>query len=114
MPLEPISVIGLGYVGLPVAVAFGQQRRVIAFDINRKRLEELRKGVDKTGECTTEELKRANLLLTDNKTYLRPIVLSSIDLQVNPAVLNQHFQMYKCLQAQHHIQCLFLDQGVLL
>ena len=59
MTLEAISVIGLGYVGLPVAVAFGQQRRVIAFDINRKRLEELRNGIDKTGECTTEELNEA-------------------------------------------------------
>ena len=38
MSLETISVIGLGYVGLPVAVAFGQQRRVIAFDINPKKV----------------------------------------------------------------------------
>ena len=63
MPLEPISVIGLGYAGLPVAVAFGRHRQVIAFDIDPKRLEELRKGEDKTGECTTEELKDANLFL---------------------------------------------------
>ena len=71
MTLEPISVIGLGYVGLPVAVAFGEQRPVIAFDINPKRLEELRKGEDKTGECTTEELNSANLLLTDQTKDLR-------------------------------------------
>ena len=71
MTLAPISVIGLGYVGLPIAVAFGQNRRVIAFDINPRRLEELRKGEDKTGECSTEELKRADMILTDKPEDLR-------------------------------------------
>ena len=86
MNLEPISVIGLGYVGLPVAVAFGQQRRVIAFDINRKRLEELRKGEDKTGECTTEELIDANLLLTDQTEDLRQ---ASIHIIAVPTPINE-------------------------
>ena len=66
MSLEPISVIGLGYVGLPVAVAFGQKRPVIAFDINPTRLDELRNGHDRTGEVPYEGLQRAKLLLTDN------------------------------------------------
>ena len=89
MNLEPISVIGLGYVGLPVAAAFGQQRRVIAFDINRKRLEELRKGVDKTSECTTEELKDANLLLTDQPEDLQQ---ASIHIIAVPTPINESKQ----------------------
>ena len=43
-----ISVIGLGYVGLPVAIAFSNFGRVIAFDIDKKRINELNNSVDKT------------------------------------------------------------------
>ncbi len=86
---ETISVIGLGYVGLPVAVAFGQQRPVIAFDINRNRLEELRKGQDRTGEVTTEELKGAELLLTDNPVELRQ---SSIHILTVPTPIDEFKQ----------------------
>ena len=55
-----ISVIGLGYVGLPVAVAFGQLSKVIGFDINQKRVDELKNGIDKTGEVVSSELSVSN------------------------------------------------------
>jgi UDP-N-acetyl-D-glucosamine/UDP-N-acetyl-D-galactosamine dehydrogenase len=45
-----VSVIGLGYVGLPVAVASGKKKRVIGFDINPVRIKELKKGHDRTNE----------------------------------------------------------------
>ena len=45
-----ISVVGLGYVGLPVAVAFGKHARTIGFDINATRIAELKTGHDRTGE----------------------------------------------------------------
>ncbi|WP_155890728.1 nucleotide sugar dehydrogenase [Desulfuromonas sp. TF] len=51
-----IAVIGLGYVGLPLAAAFGRQAKVIGFDISVKKIEELRGGFDATGELTTEDL----------------------------------------------------------
>jgi len=60
-----ISVVGLGYVGLPVAVAFGKVRRTIGFDINRTRISELQAGHDRTGEVTAEELLSADILFTD-------------------------------------------------
>ena len=60
-----ISIIGLGYVGLPVAVAFGKVRRTIGFDINRTRIRELREGHDRTGEVTREDLLAADILFTD-------------------------------------------------
>jgi UDP-N-acetyl-D-glucosamine/UDP-N-acetyl-D-galactosamine dehydrogenase len=60
-----ISVVGLGYVGLPVAVAFGQVRRTIGFDINQTRISELQSGYDRTGEVTSEDLKSADILFTE-------------------------------------------------
>jgi len=66
-----ISVIGLGYVGLPVAVAFGKVGKTIGFDINSKRIEELKEGCDRTGEVGPEELKAANILFTDKIEELR-------------------------------------------
>jgi UDP-N-acetyl-D-galactosamine dehydrogenase len=61
-----ISVIGLGYVGLPVAVAFGKVRRTVGFDINSERIKELRTGYDRTGEVTTADLQAADILFTEN------------------------------------------------
>jgi UDP-N-acetyl-D-galactosamine dehydrogenase len=63
--IRTISVIGLGYVGLPVAVAFGKIRRTIGFDINRTRIGELQAGHDRTGEVTAEDLRSAEILFTD-------------------------------------------------
>lgn len=56
---KTIAIIGLGYVGLPLAVEFGKQRNVIGFDINPKRVTELQSGQDHTLECSPEELLQA-------------------------------------------------------
>ena len=66
-----VSVVGLGYVGLPVAVAFGRQKPTIGFDINAKRIAELQGGHDRTGEVADDELKTANVLYTDRLEDLR-------------------------------------------
>lgn len=57
-----ISIIGLGYVGLPLAVEFGKKISTVGFDINTKRIEELREGFDRTREIEKEHLSKANLL----------------------------------------------------
>ncbi len=57
-----IALIGLGYVGLPLAVEFGKHRPVIGFDINRARVAELQGGKDHTLECSPEQLKAAEHL----------------------------------------------------
>jgi len=62
--MRAISVIGLGYVGLPVAVAFGQIAHVIGFDINPNRLKQLREGIDSTGEIPAEVLASTEILFT--------------------------------------------------
>lgn len=66
MPLDlqnlRIAIIGLGYVGLPLAVEFGKHVSVVGFDIHQKRVAELQQGQDHTLEVTPEELKQAQLL----------------------------------------------------
>ncbi|PKO54381.1 MAG: Vi polysaccharide biosynthesis UDP-N-acetylglucosamine C-6 dehydrogenase TviB [Betaproteobacteria bacterium HGW-Betaproteobacteria-2] len=69
---KTIAIIGLGYVGLPLAVEFGKTRSVIGFDINKKRIAELRAGEDHTLEVTPEDLKTAvKLSYTDDIDVLR-------------------------------------------
>jgi UDP-N-acetyl-D-galactosamine dehydrogenase len=57
--LPTVAVLGLGYVGLPVAVAFGRQRRTIGYDLSKKRVENLKHLVDTTGEVSSAELAEA-------------------------------------------------------
>jgi UDP-N-acetyl-D-glucosamine/UDP-N-acetyl-D-galactosamine dehydrogenase len=64
LPLEneKIAVIGLGYVGLPVAISFGKRLPTIGFDIRQRRIDELKKGHDETMEVTAEQLASAKHL----------------------------------------------------
>ncbi len=57
-----IAIIGLGYVGLPLAVEFGKKGPVIGFDINQNRIDELKSGKDHTLEVSPEELQKAEQL----------------------------------------------------
>ena len=67
-----IGIIGLGYVGLPLAVEFGKKRSVIGFDININRINELHKSIDQTLEVSKEELKESkNLTLSNNADDLK-------------------------------------------
>jgi len=66
-----ISVIGLGYVGLPVAVAFGKSHRVIGFDLNQSRIEELKKGYDRTLEVEDDDLAATDIMFTCDAADLK-------------------------------------------
>ena len=66
-----ISVIGLGYVGLPVAVAFGRQLRVIGFDIDPVRIEELCRGMDRTRAVEPAAFAETRVRFTNDATELR-------------------------------------------
>ena len=86
-----LAVIGLGYVGLPLAVEFAKKRPVIGFDIQIKRIEELKSGIDKTLEVTKEELQDLKqLILTTDKKDLQSVncyivtVPTPIDLYKKP------------------------------
>jgi len=60
--MSVVAVVGLGYVGLPLAVAFGKKFRTIGFDLSERKIESYRRFVDPTGECSTEDLKAATML----------------------------------------------------
>ncbi|NQV56188.1 MAG: nucleotide sugar dehydrogenase [Rhodospirillales bacterium] len=69
-----IAVVGLGYVGLPIAVAFGKSgTQVIAYEIDQLRIDELRNGHDRTGEITPDDLAAAKLTLTSDPSDLEPV-----------------------------------------
>lgn len=67
---ETIAVLGLGYVGLPLALALSRRADVIAFDIDARRVEELKRGVDSTREVASEELAGGKLSVTADPSLL--------------------------------------------
>lgn len=84
-----IAVIGLGYVGLPLAVEFGSQRRVIGFDINSKRIAELRSGHDHTLEVDASTLCAADVIFTDDSADLDD---ANVYIVTTPTPIDQHKQ----------------------
>jgi UDP-N-acetyl-D-galactosamine dehydrogenase len=85
---KTIAVIGLGYVGLPLAVEFAKKRAVIGFDIQAKRIEELSFGYDRTLELSKEELKEAtHLSFTANANNLQQaqIYIVTVPTPINSA-----------------------------
>lgn len=67
---KKVGVVGLGYVGLPVAVAFGEKLPVIGYDVDARRIAALQTGRDETGEHTAEELARTSVTYTDDPARL--------------------------------------------
>ena len=85
-----LAVIGLGYVGLPLAVEFGKKRSVVGFDINQPRIDALVAGHDATLEVSDEELAQANLLsYTANLEDLRQC---NVFIVTVPTPINEHKQ----------------------
>tara|TARA_B100001769_G_C22075353_1_gene579040 strand:+ start:263 stop:1510 length:1248 start_codon:yes stop_codon:yes gene_type:complete len=68
--LKKITIIGLGYVGLPLAIEFAKKFQVLGFDISKSRVNELRKGFDINGEFTRSEILKTKLKFTYSKTDL--------------------------------------------
>lgn len=68
---EKLSLVGLGYVGMPIAVAFGRKIQVIGYDLNEKKVELYKSGIDPTREVGDEVIKNANVEFTSDETKLR-------------------------------------------
>ncbi|MDB4138787.1 nucleotide sugar dehydrogenase [Methylophilaceae bacterium] len=66
MEKKKIAIVGLGYVGLPLAVEFRKHRKVIGFDIDLKRIQELQDNIDKSQEISSQELKNTKNILFSN------------------------------------------------
>ena len=84
---EVIGLVGLGYVGLPLALAFAKHYKVIGFDLKAARIEELQAGRDHTGETDTRALKNPNLRFTSNPQDLAKasFVIVAVPTPVNEA-----------------------------
>jgi UDP-N-acetyl-D-glucosamine/UDP-N-acetyl-D-galactosamine dehydrogenase len=86
--LATVCVVGLGYVGLPVAVEFGKQRLTVGFDLATKKIQRLRQFNDSTGEVSGEELRKAHMLMvTDDPEQIRQadFVIIAVPTPVNEA-----------------------------
>jgi len=85
---KKIALIGLGYVGLPLAVEFGKKSTVVGFDINQSRIDDLKNGIDSTLETTSQELKEAtHLSYTSN---LEDIKDCTIFIVTVPTPIDKH------------------------
>ena len=84
---EKIAVIGLGYVGLPLAVALARRHDVVAFDISSGRIDALRQGIDLTNEVATEDLRGTQLRLTNDPKDLngREIFIVTVPTPIDEA-----------------------------
>src|SRR5690348_10815824 len=86
--LPVVAVVGLGYVGLPVAVAFGKERGTIGYDLSSKKVWRLKQHHDATGEVSSEELAAAkHLVVTDDAEQIRQadFVIVAVPTPVNDA-----------------------------
>lgn len=68
---EKLSLVGLGYVGLPIAVAFSKKVDVVGFDINSRKIETYKSGIDPTKEVGDEAIRRCKVNFTSDETKLR-------------------------------------------
>ncbi|EIO3937738.1 Vi polysaccharide biosynthesis UDP-N-acetylglucosamine C-6 dehydrogenase TviB [Vibrio vulnificus] len=85
-----VGIIGLGYVGLPLAVEFGKQRQTIGFDINQARINELSAGHDSTLECSDGELAEATQLVYT--TSLDALRECNVFIVTVPTPIDEHKQ----------------------
>lgn len=83
-----IAVVGLGYVGLPIAVAFGKIGPVVGFDINKKKIEELQQGMDRTGGVSKEDLGIAQVRYTSEPVDLKSanFIIVAVPTPINDAL----------------------------
>ncbi|MFN5324799.1 MAG: nucleotide sugar dehydrogenase [Bacteroidota bacterium] len=84
---KKIGVIGLGYVGLPIALEFAKKAGVIGFDINAKRVEMMRNRIDPSGELEPEAFDGCNITFTDSEDVLRQ---ASFFIVAVPTPIDEH------------------------
>ena len=68
---EKLSLVGLGYVGMPIAVAFAKKLDVVGFDLNAKKIELYKNGIDPTNEVGDEAIKSTSVDFTADETKLK-------------------------------------------
>lgn len=83
---EAIAVVGLGYIGLPLAVLLAQKYRVVGFDVNPGRIQELENHLDRTGEISSEELAQARIhfVFTPEELVNARLIIVAVPTPVDP------------------------------
>ena len=71
---EKLSLVGLGYVGMPIAIAFAKKVDVIGFDLNSEKINLYKSGIDPTKEVGDEAIKSTTVKFTDNERELKNVV----------------------------------------
>ncbi|MEK6528760.1 MAG: nucleotide sugar dehydrogenase, partial [Nitrospirota bacterium] len=84
---KSIAVVGLGYVGLPLAVELAKVFNIIGFDIKKQRIDELSKGIDSTGEVSKKELKSLKIVFTNNPNKIPE---ASVIIIAVPTPIDEH------------------------
>lgn len=88
-PTYKIAIIGLGYVGLPLAIALAKHYPVVGFDIHHQRIAELKEGIDRTHEVTPEDLQATSMLFSDR---LDDITDSNVFIVTVPTPIDDQHQ----------------------
>lgn len=83
-----VAVVGLGYVGLPIAIAFAKHVPVLGFDVNTSKIDELRHGIDRTNEVSTAELKASSIVYTSDAADLKAadFIIVAVPTPINDAL----------------------------
>lgn len=84
---ETVAIVGLGYVGLPLAVGFAKHLRTIGYDVSHERVAELQQGYDRNGETPEHELRQPNLIFTSDPSLLREadVIIVTVPTPVDKA-----------------------------
>lgn len=83
---KKLSLVGLGYVGMPIAVAFSKKVKVVGFDLNEKKIDMYKSGKDPTGEVGDEEIKSCSVEFTSNPEMLKD---ASFHIVAVPTPINE-------------------------
>ena len=83
---EKIALVGLGYVGMPIAVAFSKKVKVIGFDLNKAKIEKYQNGIDPTCEVGDEAIKACSVEFTSDEEKLKEakFFIVAVPTPVNP------------------------------
>ncbi|WP_375416331.1 nucleotide sugar dehydrogenase [uncultured Hymenobacter sp.] len=84
-----LAVIGLGYVGLPIALEFARHLKVIGFDINAQRIDQMRQGIDPSGELEAQDFEGCDITFTDSLDVLRQATFFIVAV---PTPIDEHAQ----------------------
>src|ERR1043166_2235314 len=84
---KKLAILGLGYVGLPIALEFAKKISVIGFDISEGRLSEMRKGIDPSGELSGDDFKNCDIEFTSSVDKLKE---ASFFIVTVPTPIDEH------------------------